>query len=239
MFAPRVLGILLTVAILPIVTSETCPSAGYPGIPGIPGMPGRDGRDGEKGEKGEPGDVWTSKQLAEKGQKGEPGPKGPTGKIGRTGLPGLKGFPGPMGPEGDNGESSALEITLQSAFSVTRRTKAPPTRNSPVRFTHVITNINDHFDIETGKFVCHISGTYYFVYHASAKSSLCVSLIREGRSLASFCDHVHNEAQVSSGGLAVYVKKDEKVWLETNDYNGIIGVAGRQSVFSGFLLYPH
>ncbi|KAL4658614.1 complement C1q subcomponent subunit C-like [Arapaima gigas] len=204
------LKLLLTMAILPIVTAETCPSAGYPGLPGIPGMPGRDGRDGQKGEKGDPGVALASKGVAEKGQKGEPGPKGPPGKIGRTGVLGLQGLRGPLGPPGDKGESGSSETTVQSAFSVTRRTTDSPSRNAVIHFNHVITNINDHFDIKTSKFVCHISGTYYFVYHASAKSSLCVSLMRDGTNLASFCDHVHNEVQASSGGLSVYLKKDQK-----------------------------
>ncbi|KAJ8405914.1 hypothetical protein AAFF_G00313510 [Aldrovandia affinis] len=234
------LATFVAVCILPMVAMETCPSAGIHGIPGIPGLPGRDGRDGERGEKGEPGVPVLPGQAAEKGEKGERGNPGPPGKIGRGGERGSVGPPGPVGPLGDKGTSGIYKMEIQSAFSVTRYTKAHPIPNSPVRFSHVITNLNKHYDTATGKFHCHVPGTYYFVYHASSEASLCVSLVRDGVSQASFCDHLYGDAnQVSSGGLAVYLKKDQEVWLETNDYEGMIGVEGRRSVFSGFLLYPH
>ncbi|KAJ8342737.1 hypothetical protein SKAU_G00326650 [Synaphobranchus kaupii] len=234
------LATLVTVALLPKVAMESCDSAGTPGLPGIPGIPGRDGWEGQKGEKGEPGLPLKPGLVAQTGQKGERGPAGPPGKIGRNGVKGFVGIPGSTGPRGNKGSVGVHKLELQSAFCVTRRTKAQPTARSPVRFSTVITNLNGHFNIDTGKFVCHIPGTYYFVYHASAVSSLCVSFIRDGQNLASFCDHVTSDGtQVSSGGLTVYLNKDQAVWLETNDNNGMIGVAGKQSVFSGFMLYPH
>ncbi|XP_035289018.1 complement C1q subcomponent subunit C [Anguilla rostrata] len=231
---------LVAMVLLPAVAMENCPSAGTPGLPGIPGIPGRDGRDGEKGEKGEPGLPLKPGLVAQKGQKGEHGPPGPPGKIGRSGAKGVQGFPGLEGLMGDKGMVGVHKLELQSAFSVTRRTKAHPIPRSPVRFTNVITNLNNHYNVDTGKFVCHIPGTYYFVYHASSEASLCVSLVRDGQNLASFCDHVtSNLNQVSSGGLTVNLNKDQAVWLETNDHKGMIGVDGKQSVFSGFLLYPY
>ena len=145
-----------------------------------------------------------------------------------------------MGPMGDKGTVGLHKPELQSAFSVTRRTKVHPTPGSPIRFTNVITNLNKHYNVNTGKFICHIPGTYYFVYHASSEENLCITLVRDSEGLASFCDHVPTDAnQVSSGGLTVYLHKDQEIWLKTNDYKGMIGVANRQSVFSGFLLYPH
>ncbi|XP_036380816.1 complement C1q subcomponent subunit C [Megalops cyprinoides] len=233
------LGTFVALALLPAVATQVCTSTGTPGLPGIPGFPGRDGRDGATGEKGEPGRPFQTGQVAEKGEKGERGPMGPTGKIGRTGAKGQPGLPGPVGPPGDMGLSGVYSLAQQSAFSVSRRTRTHPVRNTPVRFSNIITNVNNHFDMDSGKFICHIPGTYYFVYHTSSESSLCVVLKRDGESVASFCDHLYNTVQVSSGGLALYLRKDQKVWLETTDYNGMIGVEGRQSVFSGFLLYPH
>lgn len=177
--------------------------------------------------------------MTAKGDKGEAGPKGQPGKIGPSGPQGSPGTPGLMGQPGDRGESGVQDSSLQSAFSMTRRTYQHPIRNSPVRFDTEITNINKHFNVTTGKFTCHITGSYYFVYHTSARSSLCVLLKKDEELLASFCDHSYNPFQVSSGGLVVYLRKGESVWLETNEYNGLTGTVGKQSVFSGFLLYPH
>ncbi|KAI1903784.1 hypothetical protein AGOR_G00030780 [Albula goreensis] len=202
--------------------------------------PGRDGRDGEKGEKGEPGIPVARGLVPQKGEKGEQGAQGPPGKAGRTGNKGSPGPPGVMGVPGDKGSGGVYKTEQQSAFSVTRRTMAKPSPNAPIVFSHAITNLNGHFNIKTGKFLCRIPGSYYFVYHASSDDSLCMSLMRDGDIMASFCDHLNaNTYQVSSGGVAIYLKKNQEVWLETNDYNGIIGVEGKQSVFSGFLLYPH
>lgn len=65
----------------------------------------------------------------------------------------------------------------------------------------------------------------------------------DGERLAAFCDHIGNKnsgLQVSSGGLAVYVKKAQEVWLETDTNNGMYAAGGKgDSVFSGFLVYAH
>lgn len=41
---------------------------------------------------------------------------------------------------------------------------------------------------------------------------------------------------MTSGGLAVYLSRDQEVWLETKDYRGMTGRLAGFSVFSGFLL---
>lgn len=180
--------------------------------------------------------------TAQKGQKGEPGIKGKPGKIGKSGVLGPAGDPGMAGLPGDQGESDNSKSAQVSAFSVRRATDVKPDRSTPVRFTSVITNINNHFNTETGKFVCQIAGTYYFVYHASSSTkNLCINLVLDREKLAAFCDHIGNNAQqVSSGGLAVYVKKAQQVWLETDMNNGMYAAGNKgDSVFSGFLLYAH
>lgn len=45
--------------------------------------------------------------------------------------------------------------------------------------------------------------------------------------------------QVTSGGLAVYLSRDQEVWLETKDYKGMRGSPAGYSIFSGFLLHAH
>ncbi|NXW88658.1 C1QC protein, partial [Alopecoenas beccarii] len=125
---------------------------GTPGLPGMPGMPGKDGRDGLKGAKGEPG---------------EPGSPGVPGKSGFIGPPGPPGDPGIMGLPGEPGVPGIYKQKHQSAFSVTRQTIQPPSKDVPVVFNHVITNTNDDYDTTTGKFTCRLPGLYYFVFHTS------------------------------------------------------------------------
>lgn len=172
-----------------------------------------------------------------KGQKGEPGSKGSQGKRGSPGNPGPPGSHGPPGDDGDPSDSKP-----HSAFSVSRETFEYPKANTPITFNKVITNVNGHFNVIEGKFVCHIPGTYYFVYHATSyKKALCVKLIVNGEKKAYFCDHSQDDFNVSSGGFAVYLQHNSKVWLETSEpINGMYAEGDKgNSVFSGFLLYTH
>lgn len=233
------IGALLSLVVTQLVAMETCPASGMPGMPGIPGMPGRDGRDGQKGEKGQPGAVWQSSSGSQKGEKGEPGQMGYPGKRGQSGEPGTAGIPGIPGTPGAAGEPGVADVNQRAAFSVARGSDEYPPKTSIIRFTTVITNINDDYNIETGRFRCRVPGTYYFVYHASLDERLCVLMKRDQTLLTSFCDHRRNRRQVTSGGLAVYLSQGEEVWLETKDYRGMRGKPEGYSIFTGFLLHPH
>ncbi|XP_037830959.1 complement C1q subcomponent subunit C [Kryptolebias marmoratus] len=234
-----VVGSLLTLAAPLLVAAETCPASGMPGMPGIPGLPGRDGRDGVKGEKGEPGVQRSGVLGPQKGEKGGPGQRGDQGKRGQSGEPGKPGSPGAAGDRGDPGEPGTAGAQQQAAFSVARGTPDFPEKASLIRFTKVITNINNDYSTSTGHFRCRVPGMYYFVFHASLEDKLCVLLKLDNNLLTSFCDHRRYKRQVTSGGLAVYLSRGQEVWLETKDYRGMTGRPNGYSIFSGFLLHPY
>ncbi|KAJ7997506.1 hypothetical protein DPEC_G00229730 [Dallia pectoralis] len=234
-----IIGTLLSLSLPALVTMETCQLAGTPGLPGIPGLPGRDGRDGEPGERGVPGVVLGPGQIPGQGQKGNPGVKGMVGKKGRSGARGDPGLPGPVGLRGEPGDSGSVVSLHRSAFSVSRITAKYPEKSSPIRFTSVITDVNKDYNTETGRFRCPVQGTYYFVFHASAEDKLCLLFKLDGTTLGSFYDMFYsNTRQVNSGGLAVYLKKDQEVWLEATE-NGMTGKPEGNSIFSGFLIHHH
>ncbi|NXA08455.1 C1QC protein, partial [Sapayoa aenigma] len=210
---------------------------GAPGLPGMPGMPGKDGRDGLKGAKGEPGVPAPPATRGPKGMKGEPGSPGLPGKLGPSGPPGPPGPPGIRGLLGEPGMPGSYKQKYQSAFSVTRQTKEHPLKNVPVVFNHVITNTNDDYNTTTGRFTCKLPGLYYFVFHSSQTANLCVNLHKNQKRMVSFCDHKTNTMQVSSGGILLHLVAEDQVWLEVNDYNGMVGIANSDSIFSGFLLF--
>ncbi|XP_034021220.1 complement C1q subcomponent subunit C-like [Thalassophryne amazonica] len=237
-------SLLIILALLPlavhlVAAMETCQASGMPGMPGIPGLPGRDGRDGEKGQKGESGELWIGGVGPHKGEQGEPGLMGHPGKRGQSGDRGPAGLPGLTGPPGEPGDPGTVTVQQQAAFSVARGTNEVPDKFSVIRFTTVITNINNDYNTQTGHFRCRISGTYYFVFHASLEDRLCVVLKQDQTQVASFCDHRRGKRQVTSGGLAVYLSRDQEVWLETKDYRGMKGSPSGYSIFSGFLLLAH
>lgn len=234
-----VIGALLSLAVSLLVAQETCPATQMPGMPGIPGLPGRDGRDGEKGQKGQSGEAWRGGLGPQKGERGDPGLMGFPGKRGQSGEPGKSGIPGMSGPPGEPGEHGIVGVQQQAAFSVARGTNDYPDKASVIRFTKVITNIHNDYDTVTGHFRCRVPGMYYFVFHASLDDRLCVLLKMGETLLASFCDHRRSRRQVTSGSLAVYLTRDQEVWLETKDYRGMRGKPSGYSIFSGFLLHAY
>lgn len=123
-------------------------------------------------------------------------------------------------------------------FTVIRETSQFPVPNTPIRFNTVITNPQGDYDTSTGKFTCKVPGLYYFVHHTSHTANLCVQLYRSNVQVTSFCDHMTNSKQVSSGGVLLRLQRGEEVWLAANDYNGMVGTPGSDSVFSGFLFFP-
>ncbi|XP_044527254.1 complement C1q subcomponent subunit C isoform X1 [Gracilinanus agilis] len=211
---------------------------GIPGMPGLPGIPGKDGRDGLKGPKGEPGIPAIPGTRGPKGQKGDPGLPGHPGKNGPMGPAGPPGDPGFQGPPGQPGTPGKYKLKYQSVFSVTRKTQEHPESNRLVKFNTAITNPQGDYNLATGKFTCKVSGLYYFVFHASQTANLCLSLYQSGTKMATFCDHSSNRKQVTSGGVLLHVTSGQEVWLEVNDYNGMVGTEGSDNVFSGFLLFP-
>ncbi|XP_072281353.1 complement C1q subcomponent subunit C [Pyxicephalus adspersus] len=233
-----IVGLILFSFLVLVDSGETQCTSPIPGLPGIPGTPGRDGRDGLKGTKGEKGLPAKLNVGGLKGEKGIKGPQGPVGKNGPKGPPGLPGEKGEMGPKGDNGIPGNHKRQYQSAFTVKRSTGEHPERNAPIKFNDIVTNDHNDYNRETGKFMCRIAGLYYFVYHASQSHNLCVTLRVDDEVKASFCDHMSNSQQVTSGGVLVQLKKGQKVWLVANDYNGMIGIENNDSVFTGFLVFP-
>lgn len=230
-----VLLVLFSLVTPKVLALDSC---AVPGIPGIPGFPGRDGRDGIKGEKGEPG-LSSLMGGRMKGPEGNQGPEGPMGKRGASGDAGPKGTAGQKGGPGEPGESRVGGVPPTAAFSVARGTLDYPDKASVIRFTNVFTNLNNDYNTQTGRFRCRVPGTYYFVYHASTDTSLCVKMKLDDTILAAFCDRRSKRRQVTSGGLAVYVSQDQEVFLETTDFRGMRGHHNGYSVFSGFLLQAH
>uniref|UniRef100_A0A8D2CMZ3 Complement C1q C chain n=1 Tax=Sciurus vulgaris TaxID=55149 RepID=A0A8D2CMZ3_SCIVU len=236
--SPLGLYLLLLLMALPLRGQASTSCYGIPGMPGLPGAPGKDGHDGLQGPKGEPGIPAVPGTRGPKGQKGEPGTPGYPGKNGPMGPTGMQGERGPPGPPGEPGEEGRYKQKHQSVFTVMRQTAQYPAANELVKFNSVVTNPQGDYDTGTGKFTCRVPGLYYFVYHTSQTANLCVLLYRSGVKVTTFCDHMSNSKQVSSGGALLRLQAGEQVWLAVNDYNGLVGTEGSDSVFSGFLLFP-
>lgn len=189
---------------------------------------------------GPPGQVEHEGDMGETGDPGEPGHPG---KIGPRGPPGSKGLPGPMGLPGPQGDSGDYKATLKSAFSAARTIGSYPRRDHPVRFDRIITNEKGHYENRYGRFNCRVPGIYYFTYHVTSRSNLCLSVKKgrggsRGEKVVTFCDYVHSSYQVTTGGVVLKMAVNESVWLEPTEKNSLVGIEGSDSIFSGFLIFP-
>lgn len=97
------------------------------------------------------------------------GDKGDRGERGTPGKAGLEGPPGSIGPAGSKGSKGQAGLpgdpckVQYSAFSVGRR-KSLHSLDSyqTLVFDTVFVNLDDHFNMFKGTFICHIPGIYFF-----------------------------------------------------------------------------
>lgn len=150
-----------------------------------------------------------------RGEQGRPGKPGPRGPPGEPGPPGPRGPPGERGDNklaftalagaagaGDTGEGDGANSTVSGyriAFYV--GLKSPHEGYEVLKFDDVITNLGNHYDQNTGKFTCHVSGIYFFTYHVLMRggdgTSMWADLCKNGQ-VDSNSERMHGTAWVWS-----------------------------------------
>ncbi|XP_034454177.1 complement C1q tumor necrosis factor-related protein 2 isoform X1 [Hippoglossus hippoglossus] len=224
-------------------------SPGAMGPMGPPGKDGLDGKDGEKGEKGEGGDAGRTGNPGKpgvKGREGVIGKAGPRGLRGLRGTPGLAGKRGPKGVLGDVGQEGApggcnCNRAARSAFSVAM-TKSYPKERMPIRFSRILLNEGNHYNVSSGKFVCIIPGVYYFTYDITlANKHLAIGLVHNGKYKIKTFDANTGNHDVASGSTVLHLQQEDQVWLQIfySEQNGLFfDPFWTDSTFTGFLIYP-
>ncbi|XP_034388044.1 complement C1q subcomponent subunit B-like [Cyclopterus lumpus] len=238
--APRWLScstavVLLLVHVTPVV-SQSC-YGGFPGIHGIPGTHGPNGHNGPKGEKGDPGEAG----LPVKGQKGSLGPQGPPGRPGLKGDAGLPGPPGTPGPPGQKGRPFNPSNQQKSFFSYKRLVPQTPAVDTAIDFDSEILDLGEEFkgdSLANGTFTCAIGGIYFFSYHISAKSRVCLKLVKGSDSDLTLCDSSEGFL-VTSGSAVLELRAGDTVSLQATRFNNIVTSQSSTShTFTGFLISP-
>ncbi|XP_074511478.1 complement C1q tumor necrosis factor-related protein 1 isoform X1 [Sebastes fasciatus] len=98
-----------------------------------------------------------------KGDKGERGDRGTPGKAGQEGPSGSRGPAGSKGTKGQAGLPGDPCKVQYSAFSVGRRKSLHSLESyQGLVFDTVFVNLDDHFNMFDGKFLCHVPGIYFF-----------------------------------------------------------------------------
>lgn len=97
------------------------------------------------------------------GDKGERGDRGTPGKAGQEGPSGSRGPAGSKGTKGQAGLPGDPCKVQYSAFSVGRRKSLHSLESyQGLVFDTVFVNLDDHFNMFDGKFLCHVPGIYFF-----------------------------------------------------------------------------
>ncbi|KAJ8266309.1 hypothetical protein GJAV_G00128930 [Gymnothorax javanicus] len=228
--ATALFGIAISLA-TSSVAQKCSASVGYPGVPGIPGSHGANGLDGPKGQKGDKGDHG----LLLKGPKGEQGLPGVPGRAGIKGDPGIPGAPGSSGPKGEKGTSVAATSDKKSFFFLKKFKKTLLKRDTPIEFE---TSMAEGDSLNNGIFKSTIKGFYYFAYHVTGRSTICLNIKKGEETKVDFCDSAERGFLVTSGSVVLRLDVGNEVSLRPNENLHVTGGTGADSTFTGFLLFP-
>ncbi|KAF7651349.1 hypothetical protein LDENG_00112140 [Lucifuga dentata] len=231
-------AVLLILECITLVSTQTsCESYRAAGVPGIPGSHGPNGRNGPKGEKGDPGETAQSAR----GQEGLQGARGPPGRPGLKGDKGLPGPPGTPGQSGEKGKPFNPSNQVKSFFSYKRASMISPELDAPMILnSEIVSDLAPQFQgvsLKNGSFVCETKGVYFFTYHISAKSRVCLKLVKESESQVMLCDS-SDGFLVTSGSAVMELDLGDKVSLQPSRYSGIVTHSSASTIFTGFLIFP-
>lgn len=158
---------------------------------------------------------------------------------GDTGLPGPPGRPGPPGEKGRPFNPSNQQ---KSFFSYKRVVSQTPELDTAINFnTEILPELAQQFKGEplaNGTFTCTVKGVYFFSYHVSAKSRLCLRLVKGSDSQVMLCDS-SDGFLVTSGSAVLPLNVGNTVSLEAARHNNMVTSQSSTShVFTGFLIFP-
>ncbi|MEQ2200568.1 hypothetical protein XENOCAPTIV_000144 [Xenoophorus captivus] len=216
-------------------------------MPGRDGAPGPTGLPGLKGHTGAPG-------IGAPGKSGQNGTPGPPGQRGHDGIPGPAGPPGPPGPPGEmmyHHEKSmpikSHEVAMphevmkapMSAFSAVL-TMAYPPAGTPIQFSQVLYNGENHYDPHSGVFSCQISGLYYFSFHMHVNGANALVALYKNEEPMVFIYDEYNKGFLDqmAGSAVLMLHQGDRVYIQVPDEesNGIFAADNVHCGFSGFLI---
>ncbi|XP_033103410.1 complement C1q and tumor necrosis factor-related protein 9-like [Anneissia japonica] len=175
----------------------------------------------------------------EKGNQGSDGRDGLPGKIGPIGLPGATGE---KGGKGEKGEQATTNSQPKSAFSVGYNVNPGRHPISPMKYSLIITNFGNHYNKETGKFVCQHPGIYVFQFTSGSSrgsnDNILTSIKKNGQRILSSRETGSGYKSASNMVVLDLVANDE-VWTEpySTNHNYYYSNNYIYCSFSGFLLY--
>ncbi|XP_012681128.1 C1q-related factor [Clupea harengus] len=191
---------------------------------GPQGKPGRPGKPGLPGPPGEPG---------------PPGPMGPPGDRGVRGKGGALGLGGGTGDEGgviSTASYGAARVAFYAGL------KNPHEGYEVLKFDDVVTNLGNNYDSTSGKFICGVPGTYFFIYHVLMRggdgTSMWADLCKNGQVRASaIAQDADQNYDYASNSVILHLDAGDEVYVKLDGGKAHGGNNNKYSTFSGFILY--
>ncbi|XP_036446426.1 C1q-related factor [Colossoma macropomum] len=189
------------------------------------------------------------------GPQGKPGRPGKPGPPGPPGPPGEPGPPGPMGPPGDrgdrgrsvmgsgsNGAISTVTYNTQPRVAFYAGLKNPHEGYEILKFDDVVTNLGNNYDGVSGKFICSVPGTYFFIYHVLMRggdgTSMWADLCKNGQVRASaIAQDADQNYDYASNSVILHLDAGDEVYIKLDGGKAHGGNNNKYSTFSGFILY--
>lgn len=179
------------------------------------------------------------------------GDKGDRGERGTPGKAGLEGPPGSIGPSGSKGSKGQAGLpgdpckVQYSSFSVGRR-KSLHSLDSyqALVFDTVFVNLDDHFNMFKGTFVCHIPGIYFFNVniHTWNFKETYLHIMQNDTERAIVYAQPSDRSIMQSQSLMLELELNDEVWVrlykrerENAIYSDDVDI---YITFSGYLIKP-
>ena len=106
-----------------------------------------------------------------------------------------------------------------------------------IQFTNVLTNFGDHYDADTGIFLCPYDGIYmFFTTLLGEGTNVAGHMIRSRTTLS--VAHSHTISNSASNFAITDCSMGDKVWIRQYHDNDIVH-GGTACSFSGFLLHKY
>ncbi|XP_069005729.1 complement C1q tumor necrosis factor-related protein 6 isoform X1 [Embiotoca jacksoni] len=180
-----------------------------------------------------------------KGDKGDRGDRGTPGKVGLEGPPGSKGPVGSKGGKGQAGPPGDPCKVQFSAFSVARRKSLHSLESyQALVFDTVFVNLDGHFNMFEGKFLCHVPGIYFFNVniHTWNFKETYLHIMQNDTQQAIVYAQPSDRSIMQSQSLMLQLQPNDEVWIrlykrerENAIYSDDVDI---YITFNGYLIKP-
>ncbi|KAG5831800.1 hypothetical protein ANANG_G00283060 [Anguilla anguilla] len=147
-----------------------------------------------------------------------------------------------MGPGVYSGAISTATYTTVPRVAFYAGLKNPHEGYEILKFDDVVTNLGNDYDGASGKFICSIPGTYFFIYHVLMRggdgTSMWADLCKNGQVRASaIAQDADQNYDYASNSVILHLDTGDEVYIKLDGGKAHGGNSNKYSTFSGFILY--